>query len=276
MEKLQIDQIIKPKKQTRQNRRVEQTERIERIEQTEPDITEQGEFCVEDLIFDQEINVDIELDLSYAIFSSRKINKYHIHKFCRTEKIVRSGKTTKNKYFKCFIARKIDQFGNEMTYYLGKKFLIVKCIKPTVPIPVIVTLELDMPMHLYFILKFQTEGVEHFDMLSFAQLYQENNDFLKNAEYNKLFMRLENIRSRSDYEDMKQVYFEQIEAVNTNRQITELLRDKGIDCTEIFVKIHRDQNELQTLSDELEESLERLTRDLDKTVKSLKLLISKF
>lgn len=173
-------------------------------------------FSYINLLFNQTINIHTELQLKDAIFANSKLSKEKIYEHCRPNK-----SKCKNTYFlDCFITSRTDEYGNLMTYYISQSIIIVKCIKPIKPIPVLILFEITLPHNILFIIKVETKTeFNNLDILAFANDYLANPNMIFNLDLQKISDGLVLLSSDEEYKDFENMFLKQIELVRSNRKI---------------------------------------------------------
>ncbi len=181
-------------------------------------------FSYTNLLFDKTINVQTELDLTNAIFANKKLNPSKIYSHCE----VKTAKCKNYYYFRCFTTQKTDEFNNTMYYYIGESIIIVKCIKKTKPIPVLILLEAKIPQSILFVMKIEVgEKYSTLDVLSFANDYLSDPNMLLSIDMTKISENLQNIKSDQDYYDLVELFKIQRNQIKENKKVMDQIKQNS-------------------------------------------------
>ncbi len=233
-------------------------------------------FSYTDLLFDQTINAYTELQLSEAIFTNKITNVQKIYSHCEITTV-----KCKNQYhFKCFITSRTDDFGNVMTYYIGSTILIVKCVKPSKPIPVLITFEIKLPHNVLFVIKLETAQPNYtLDLLSFANDFLANPQMLFHMDLEQITETLNAIGSEQEYNDFVDLFTSQITQVKDNKKVIEhYLKICGQTQSPDFnpyTDVYTQLYQFHILNMKLGKTLKNLTNEFDELKKSHGLLMKK-
>ncbi len=233
-------------------------------------------FSYLNLLFDQTINVFTELQLKDAIFANSKSSREKIYSHCRPIKT-----QCKNTYhLDCFITSRTDDFGNVMTYYISQSILIVKCIKPSKPIPVLILFEITLPHNVLFVIKIETAQSNcTLDLLSFANDFLANPKMLFHVDLEQITETLNNISSEQEYNDFIKLFTDQIIQVKENKKVIDHYikvcgRESNIDFNP-YIDAYTQLYQVHILNIKLGKSLKNLTNDFIELKKSHDLLMKK-
>ncbi len=232
-------------------------------------------FSYKNLLFDQTINVYNELELSQAIFVNKQINAQKIYSHC--EKSV--SKCKNQYYFHCFITSRTDDFGNVMTYYLGETILIVKCVKPSNPIPVLITFEIKLPHNILFVIKLETKQPNYtLDLLSFANDFLANPNMMFHMDLEQITETLNSIGSEEEYNDFVEMFTSQIDQVKDNKKVIDhylkICGKSDLDFnpyTDVYSLLYK----LHILSNKLNNTLKKLNSEFGELKKSHDAIMAK-
>lgn len=232
-------------------------------------------FSYTDLLFDQIINVYTELQLSEAIFANVNTSVHEIYSNC--ERIIIK---CKNQYYlKCFITSKIDDFGNTMTYYISPTIIIVKCVKPSKPIPVLITFEIKLPHNVLFVIKLETSLPNYtLDLLSFANDFLANPQMLFHMDLEQITETLNAIGSEQEYNDFVNLFTNQITKVKENKKVIdhylEICGKTSNPDFNPYTDAYTQLYQIHILNIKLGKILQNLTNEFDELKKSHDLLIN--
>ncbi len=234
-------------------------------------------FSYKNLLFDKTINVCQELELNIAVFSSKSCSKNTIFSHCDKE----VSKCKNVYYFTCFISSKTDEFGNVMTYYINDKFIIVKCIKPSKPIPVIICYEITIPHGMLFVVKSEIKNnFTQIDILNFINEFLSNPNILFKFDIELINSELEKIESEEDYNFFELIYKDQLEQVKTNRRVLEyylqICEHKHDENFDPYGDAYKLMSQLSKISNQLNYLLTKTNQEFDDFHKKHKELMQKF
>ena len=233
-------------------------------------------FSYTDLLFDQTINVHTELQLSEAIFANSKSNQQKIYSHCE-----RTTVKCKNHYhLKCFTTSRTDDFGNIMTYYISSTILIVKCIKPSKPIPVLITFEIKLPHNVLFVIKLETSQPNYtLDLLSFANDFLANPQMLFHMDLEQITETLNAIGSEQEYNDFVDLFTSQITQVKDNKKVIDHYLEICGETSNIdfnpYTDAYTQLYQIHILNIKLGKTLKNLTNEFVELKKSHDLLMKR-
>lgn len=219
-------------------------------------------FSYTNLLFDQTINVYTELQLKNAIFTNSQFSKEKIYLHCRPNK----SRSKNTYYLDCYITSRTDEFGNIMTYYISQSIVVVKCIKPIKPIPVLILFEIKLPHNILFVLKIETKTqFNNFDILAFANDYMANPNMLFNLDLQKISEGLKMLSSEEEYKEFENIFLKQIELIRSKSKIMEHhVNDVNLeDNNNPSNHPHKILYELNNLVHKMDLVLNKLTREFN-------------